>query len=196
MGEVLARLAGINLSSPDSWFFVPGTGDGLPRSAERVPGRPASAPPRPCPALRPHRAVPPHRSRSRATGKETQTLLLLSLDHEKSLKGREGKRAARRGRHRRFPRVAPGLQVGMRSGAGAHGWSRHPGLGPLLWPGPRAAQTPEALTATGQGCPPPAGAVGKGRARSLSGAPLFALAGGRGRPAADTPGQGPPGCGR
>ncbi|XP_053759585.1 lactosylceramide 1,3-N-acetyl-beta-D-glucosaminyltransferase isoform X3 [Panthera pardus] len=126
MGEVLARLAGINLSSPDSWFFVPGTGDGLPRSAERVPGRPASAPPRPCPALRPHRAVPPHRSRSRATGKETQTLLLLSLDHEKSLKGREGKRAARRGRHRRFPRVAPGLQVQIPDCTGTCAYSIRP----------------------------------------------------------------------
>lgn len=92
--------------------------------------------------------------------------------------------------------VAAGLKVGMRSGARAHGWSRHPGLGPLLWPGPRAAQTREALTATGQGCPPPACAAGKGRAHSLSGASLFALAGGRGRPAADTPGRVPPECGR
>lgn len=59
MGEVLARLEGTSLSSADGWFFVPGTGDRLPWSAERALGRPASAPPLPRAAAPLHRASSP-----------------------------------------------------------------------------------------------------------------------------------------
>lgn len=196
-GGISGTLGAINLSSAAGWFFVPGTAAGLPRSAKSAPGRLASAPPLPGTAAPLRRASSPEQLSGYGEGDSDSPLL--SLDQERSLRGREGKKGEETREEvkaRPFAWVAPGLKVGMRAGARAHGWSRLPGLGPLLWPGPRAAQPREALTATGQGCPPSASAAGKGRARSLSGASLFARAGGRGRPAADTPARAPPGCGR
>lgn len=93
MRDVLARLEGINLSSADGWFFVRGTGDGLPRSAERAPGRPASAPPLPGTAA-PLRSASSPKQLS-GYGKGDSDSPLLSLDEERSLKGREGKKGER-----------------------------------------------------------------------------------------------------
>ncbi|XP_043730117.1 lactosylceramide 1,3-N-acetyl-beta-D-glucosaminyltransferase isoform X2 [Cervus elaphus] len=167
MGKVPARSAGINRTSSSGLFFV--RGDGFPWSAARAPGRPGL---RPAPARPGRLAAPPSRSGSRAAGKES---VLLPLDQARSpgLRGEESR-----------------SQGGSRTSDWNDLWGRgseavaDPGLGAgsRPWSGARAAGRREAgaaLSAAGQGCPPPESAAEK-EARSLPGRLCsFGPAGGR-----------------
>ncbi|KAM9696086.1 lactosylceramide 1,3-N-acetyl-beta-D-glucosaminyltransferase isoform 2-T5 [Dama dama] len=165
MGKVPARSAGINRSSSSGLFFV--RGDGFPWSAARAPGRPGL---RPAPARPGRLAAPPSRSGSRAAGKES---VLLPLDKARSpgLRGEESR-----------------SQGGSRTSDWNDLWGRggeavaDPGLGAgsRPWSGARAAGRREAgaaLSAAGQGCPPPE--CGGERGTFPPRAPLFIRACGR-----------------
>lgn len=176
-GEVLARSAGINLISSDGWFFVPGTGDGLPGRAGRAPGHRASAPPCPVPA-RPDSPAPRRRAswpeELSGSGKGDSGSLLLPLGPGEGSEGPRGEESRQEATARSSTRGSRTVGWDARWGRGAP-LERHPAR--PADPARRREAGP-ALLAAGERCPRPKARRGR-RAPSLPGAPLFGPACGR-----------------